>query len=242
MSFKGQFDWISSMRRGGRKSISFTLKCTNMFRSETFDAAIIDGGGRLQPMRFSQLRLKAGQSLRFDFDTVGWDWCQGDTFATLDGRGRMDSKWTLRLPTPAPGECRECHGTHHCAACQGKGFTTDLQHNVRQCASCGGTGVCQTCYMPVRGGDATAAMTGQPTGARSQYAEEVRQRKADALRQRIMQLQRKVEQAEWDKRCMQLRGIDTTARGVYMSQATLKYDLERQILDLQNELRQLEDI
>lgn len=89
MSFKGQFNWIQSMRQGGRKAISFTLTCTNLFKSETFDAAIIDSTGQQQPMLFSQLSLGAKKSFRFDMDTVGWDWCQGDTFAVLD---KMD-KW-----------------------------------------------------------------------------------------------------------------------------------------------------
>ena len=52
MSLKGQFVWIQSMRQGGRKAISFTLTCTNLFQSETFDAAIIDGVGQIEPMRF----------------------------------------------------------------------------------------------------------------------------------------------------------------------------------------------
>lgn len=59
MSFKGQFNWIQSMRQGGRKAISFTLTCTNLFKSETFDAAIIDSTGQQQPMLFSQLSLGA---------------------------------------------------------------------------------------------------------------------------------------------------------------------------------------
>ena len=45
MSFRGKFEWINSIRQGGRKAISFTLKCSNMFQTETFDAAIMDGTG-----------------------------------------------------------------------------------------------------------------------------------------------------------------------------------------------------
>ena len=58
MSFKGQFNWIQSMRQGGRKAISFTLTCTNLFKSETFDAAIIDGTGQQQPMFAIVIRRK----------------------------------------------------------------------------------------------------------------------------------------------------------------------------------------
>ena len=59
MSFKGEFYWIRSMRQGGRKAISFTLTCTNLFQSETIDAAIVDGTGQLQPMIFRQQTIKA---------------------------------------------------------------------------------------------------------------------------------------------------------------------------------------
>ena len=105
MGLKGDFSWIQCMRQGGRKAISFTLTCNNMLQSETFDAAIIDGSAQLQPMMFRQLNLPAKKSLRFDFDTVGWDWCQGDTFAILDKKGQVDKKWQLNLKVPAPGDC-----------------------------------------------------------------------------------------------------------------------------------------
>ena len=118
MGFKGQFTWIQCMRQGGRKAISFTLTCNNMLQSETFDAAIIDGSAQLQPMMFRQLNLPAKKSLRFDFDTVGWDWCQGDIFAILDKKGQVNKKWQLNLKVPAPGDCKECHGTHKCRYCK----------------------------------------------------------------------------------------------------------------------------
>ena len=52
MSLKGEFFWIRSMRQGGRKAVSFTLTCTNMFQSETVDAAIIDAQGQgIPPFR-----------------------------------------------------------------------------------------------------------------------------------------------------------------------------------------------
>ena len=168
MSFKGQFNWIQSMRQGGRKAISVTLTCTNLFKSETFDAAIIDCTGQQQPMLFSQLSLGAKKSFRFDMDTVGWDWCQGDTFAVLDKNGQMgkDNKWTLNIHVPAPGECRDCHGT----------------------------GMCQTCYVPIRN-VVNPIATFQPnsnieyrynsTSADSSNQEAAKQRKIAALRQRI---------------------------------------------------------
>ena len=81
MSFRGKFNWFQSIRQGGRKAISFTLTCSNMFQTETFDAVIIDGTGQNNPMFFHQEQLAAGKSFRFDIDSVGWDWCQGDIFA-----------------------------------------------------------------------------------------------------------------------------------------------------------------
>ena len=96
MSFRGEFNWIQCLHQGGRKAISFTLKCTNMFQTETFDAAIIDGNGQLQPMMFRQQRLAANKSLRFDFDTVGWDWCQGDTFAIIGAT--IADNFGVRMP------------------------------------------------------------------------------------------------------------------------------------------------
>lgn len=245
MSFRGEFNWIQCLHQGGRKAISFTLKCTNMFQTETFDAAIIDGNGQLQPMMFRQQRLAANKSLRFDFDTVGWDWCQGDTFAIIDKKGQMDkkNKWTLNLRVPAPGECRECHGTHKCKYCNGTGMITNhRQHEIESCTACHGTGVCQNCYVPFRNGAAggTVGMGSTYNPADMPNPSAARQHKADSLRQRIQELQAKLERAEWDERIMKLRGTDVSSRRVYMSQVGLKYQYERQLSELQYELQQLE--
>ena len=241
MSFKGQFNWIQSMRQGGRKAISFTLTCTNLFQSETFDAAIIDGTGQQQPMLFSRLSLAAKKSFRFDMDTVGWDWCQGDTFAVLDKNGQIgkDNKWTLNIHVPAPGECRDCHGTDN------------YTHEISSCEVCHGTGVCQTCYVPFRN-VANSASTFQPnegtvygynsTSGDSSNKEAAKQRKIAALRQSIQELQAKIERADWDERIMKLRGTDISSRRVYMSQVNLRYQYERQLSELQYKLQQLESL
>lgn len=254
MSFKGQFNWIQSMRQGGRKAISFTLTCTNLFQSETFDAAIIDGTGQQQPMLFSRLSLAAQKSFRFDMDTVGWDWCQGDTFAVLDKNGQIgkDNKWTLNIHVPAPGECRDCHGTHKCKQCNGTGIVTDnYTHEISSCEVCHGTGVCQTCYVPFRN-VANSASTFQPnegtvygynsTSGDSSNKEAAKQRKIAALRQSIQELQAKIERADWDERIMKLRGTDISSRRVYMSQVNLRYQYERQLSELQYKLQQLESL
>ena len=125
MGLKGQFNWIQSLRLGGRKAISFTLKCTNLLGDETFDAAIIDGSGASQPMYFTNQSIPARKSLRFDYDTVGWDWCQGDRFVILDKRGKIKTEWTVNMKTYAYGECPSCHGTHRCSHCSGNGRLTD---------------------------------------------------------------------------------------------------------------------
>lgn len=254
MSFKGQFSWIQSVRQGGRKAISFTLTCTNFFQSETFDAAVIDSTGQLQPMLFTQLTLGAKKSLRFDVDTVGWDWCQGDTFAILDKNRQIDknNKWTLNIKVPAPGECRDCHGTHKCKYCNGMGIVTDnYTHEISSCEVCHGTGVCQACYVPFRNA-ASVGVGFQPnvmgefgcnaSQSGSSNQEAAKQRKIAALRRSIQELQAKIERADWDERMMKLRGTDISSRTVYMSQVNLKFQYEKQLSELQYKLQQLENL
>lgn len=254
MSFKGQFNWIQSMRQGGRKAISFTLTCTNLFQSETFDAAIIDGTGQLQPMMFTQLTLGAKKSLRFDMDTIGWDWCQGDTFAILDKNRQIDKhcKWTLNIKVPAPGECRDCHGTHKCKQCNGTGIVTNNHtHEISSCEVCHGTGICQTCYVPFRNvansapafqSNAGTVYGCNSTSVDTSNKEAAKQRKIAALQQSIQELQVKIERADWDERIMKLRGTDISSRNVYMSQVNLKFQYERQLSELQYKLQQLENL
>ena len=243
-SFKGQFNWFQSMRQGGCKAISFTLTCTNIFQSETFDAAIIDGTGQLQPMVFTQLTLGAKK----------WDWCQGDTFAILDKNRQMDkhNKWTMNIKVPAPGECRDCHGTHKCKQCNGTGLVTNnYTHEVSSCNVCRGTGVCQACYVPFRN-VATTSVNFQPnvmggygynaSSNVSSNQEAAKQRKIAALRQSIQELQAKIERADWDERMMKLRGTDISSRRVYMSQVNLKLQYERQLCELQYRLQQMEKL
>ena len=254
MSFKGKFNWIQSMRQGGRKAISFTLTCTNIFQSETFDAAIIDGTGQLQPMVFTQLTLGAKKSLRFDMDTIGWDWCQGDTFAILDKNRQIDKhcKWTLNIKVPASGECRDCHGTHKCKQCNGTGIVTNNHtHEISSCEVCHGTGICQTCYVPFRNvansspafqSNAGTVYGCNSTSVDTSNKEAAKQRKIAALQQSIQELQVKIERADWDERIMKLRGTDISSRNVYMSQVNLKYQYERQLSELQYKLQQLENL
>lgn len=68
-----------------------------------------------------------------------------------------------------------------------------------------------------------------------------KQRKIESLRQRVQELQMKVERADWDERVMKLRGTDIASRHTYMSQVGLKYQYEKQLTNLQYELQQLEN-
>lgn len=253
MSLKGSFYWSHSMRQGGRKVISFTLKCTNLFQSETLDAAIMAGTGQIQPMIFRQIMIKAKETLRFDFDTVNWDWCQGDIFAILDKKGQMDRKWVLNLKTYAPGECPECHGTHKCWCCNGTGIVSDRRtHTISQCSTCYGTGVCQACFIPMRnasrisGGNVFYDPAGNISygdGGQQLGRENVaRQRKIAALRARINELNSKLEEAKFQERVMRLRGTDITSRTVFTSNASLIYRYEKDLINLQHELSQLEQM
>ena len=245
MSFKGEFYWIRSMRQGGRKAISFTLTCTNLFQSETIDAAIVDGTGQLQPMIFRQQTIKAKESLRFDFDTVDWDWCQGDIFAVLDKKGQMGQKWVLNLKTYAPGECPECHGTHKCRQCNGTGMLFHRPtHTYNQCEACNGTGICQTCFVPLRN---TSNATFAPGGTeysvgQNPNVDAARQRKIAALKQRISEIREKLEDAKYEERIMRLRGTDLTSRTVYTTHASLIYRYETELINLQSQLSQLEQM
>lgn len=237
MGLKGDFSWIQCMRQGGRKAISFTLTCNNMLQSETFDAAIIDGSAQLQPMMFRQLNLPAKKSLRFDFDTVGWDWCQGDTFAILDKKGQVDKKWQLNLKAPAPGDCKECHGTHRCRYCNGIGRITNYKtHELSSCQTCYGTGICQTCYVPMRNQQFfDNGYNPMPN------LEMNRQRRINDLRMRINELQSKIDKMEWDERMARMKGSNVSSYFLSRSLLQLKYTYQTQIIKLQSELRQLEN-
>lgn len=234
------------MRQGGRKAISFTLTCTNLFQSETIDAAIVDGTGQLQPMIFRQQTIKAKESLRFDFDTVDWDWCQGDIFAVLDKKGQMGQKWVLNLKTYAPGECPECHSTHKCRQCNGTGMIFHRPtHTYNHCEVCNGTGICQTCFVPIRN---TSNITNTPeenaiySGGQHPNVDATRQRKIAALKSRISEVRQKLDDAKYEERIMRLRGTDITSRTVFTSHASLIYMYEKELTNLQSQLSQLEQM
>ena len=241
MSFKGEFIWIQSIRLGGRKSISFTLSCKNFLSSETFNAAILDPSGSIQPLYFTEQSIPARMSLRFDYDTVGWDWCQGDKFVILDKKGRIKEEWVVNMRTFAYGECPTCHGTHRCPECSGSGRITDRQtHMIESCRDCAGTGQCQTCYLPVR----SSSNVGQNLGfnQKTNHAEVSRQRRIAAINSRIYELRAKIEKIEWDIRIMKLKDHKYSSYTTYTSILQLKFTYEQQLINLQSELHQLESM
>ena len=239
MKFKGEFSWVKSVRQGGRKAISFTLKCTNFITSETFNAAILDASGLSQPLYFSNQSIPARKSLRFDYDTVGWDWCQGDKFVILDKKGKIKAEWVANMKTYDYGECPTCHGTHRCPQCTGSGHITDkYTHMIETCQLCAGTGQCQTCYLPVRDNSDISRSMG--LDQRTNNAEVSRQRRIAAISSRIYELRSKIEKIEWDLRIMKLKDQSYSSHTTYTSILQLKLTYEQQLIQLQYELEQLE--
>lgn len=240
MGLKGKFEWYNSLRLGGRKAISFILSCDNLFQGETFDCAIMANNGLAQPMIFRKLKLKAKQFLQFNFDTVDWQWNNGDTFVILGKNDSIKKKWPLSLQMYASGECPECHGTHKCRKCSGKGFLNLPNHRVVQCDVCAGTGICQTCYVPQRNVSAPN-YPGSP-GIGQNSGLNAKERQIEGLRKNIADLQSKIEKTEWDMRMMQLKDMDRTNSSVYLSYNQLLHQYNIQMINLQSQLEQLEQL
>ena len=241
MRFNGKFEWFISLHQGGKKAISFTLTCKNMLMPETFDCAIIDSSGQVPPQIRRQVKLKPNESFTFNYDTCRWDWCQGDFFAILGKNDKIEKRWDLNLKVYSRGECPDCHGTHRCVKCNGSGTIKHHEsHTFSMCTACNGTGLCQTCYVPVRQGSNMANVVYDGVSMPDPHAS--RQRKIEALRQTIRELQAKIEQAEWDRRMMQLDGLDRSSYITYSSQLELKHQYELQLINAQHELQQLENM
>jgi len=238
MSFRGKFEPFTSLRQGGKKSYSFVLTCKNMLMPETFDCAIMDCSGQQQTQFYRHLKLKANESKVFNYDTCGWDWCQGDSFVILNEKDKILQRWDLNLKIYARGECPECHGGHKCAKCNGSGVITDIHtHTISSCRVCNGTGICQTCFVPIRSGSAIAQ---EVYGTHSlPNADMTKQRKVSALQQTISNLEAQIAKADMDARMMQLKGLDVSARTAYMAHIELQHTLQRQLLNAQYELQQL---
>lgn len=241
MGFIGSFDWFTSLHQGGKRAISFTLTCKNMLMPETFDCAIIDSTGQQLTQIRRRLKLKPNESFTFNYDTCGWDWCQGDFFAILGKNDKIQERWDLNLRVYGRGECPECHGSHRCVKCNGTGTIRNQHtHTISTCPTCNGTGVCQKCYVPMRSG--TNLANEVYGNVQMPNPEMNRQRKIAALRKSISELQSKIERTDWDLRMMQLKGMDVSSHTTYSSQLELKFQYERQLTQAQYELQQLESL
>lgn len=239
MSFKGTFRWIKSLNQGGRKAISFTLKNDNLIKTETIDAAIVDGSNIVPTRRFYGLKLKAGQSATFDIDNNSWDWAQGDFFAILDSKGQIAQKWDLNLPMMAPGECKECHGTHKCSACGGQGKILNRNiHIYEMCTVCHGTGICQTCFIPTRQNSPHSPIY-SPVAPQQPLGGGMNSLKYDKIRAQIRDLEHKVYMLEQENLNIQRHNNVATMHSVYLSNSQLKTKYELEIIRLQSMLNSL---
>ena len=232
MSLKGTFErrMMIQSRVGGVAIYSFTLSNTDWFGSETFDSMLCDGAG-LQPRFYRGLKLKAGESMRFDYETVGWSWCQGDFFAILGRKDKIEKSWPLNLKEYRPGECPECHGTRKCSHCKGQGYSFVFQSGLSSCPYCGGTGVCQTCNVPRRTPTMTVGSAYPPNGGRRRH------RPAAVIQNDIMDVQRQIDQIEWNWKMRDLGRSPNVGYGLKSSEIQLRYTLQQRLSKLQEELR-----
>lgn len=240
MGLKGQFNWYESLRLGGRKAISFVLRCDNLLRGETFDCAIVDGRGQTEPQVRRGLELGPRQEFRFDYDSCGWDWCAGDYLAILGKNDGVKERWVCNPRIYGRGECPQCHGTLRCPQCGGTGTITDRRtHTISACMACRGTGVCQECYVPVRQGSLGWSAAG---GGRGPDAAGARRSQIAELQRFIDDLQRKIENEEFALRMMQLKDTDLSSQSAYMARLSLKSQYERDLITAQYKLQQLEHL
>lgn len=248
MSMDLEYDWMryGSLKKGGQLSFALKITCTRWWKTEKVAYTLVDGSGQLPP-RQGYIELEAGQSVIIDYDHDGWDWCNGDYIIIYDNKGREYDRQIFRMKTYGPGECPECHGSHHCATCHGTGRITDKMHMVSTCPRCLGTGVCQTCYVPTRNGGMTASVgsTGSTVATNTNpNAELSLQQKIIAIRRRIADLESMISQCEFDERMRKMRtanfGYDTSRTTDDMRQAQLKYTYQSQLIQLRHELEQLE--
>lgn len=162
MGLKATFCKKNSVRFAGVPIAAFQIENTNWLRTETIDLAISDCYGQ-NTQYYRKIVLKSGYVYELSYDTGDWEVCQGDIVSLLDKDNRVVRQWQVNFPVYGPGECPECHGSHQCRHCRGEGFVYPQGRieNFQSCPACGGTGVCQTCYVPMRG----HRLGGAPIGA-----------------------------------------------------------------------------
>lgn len=150
MGFKGKFKQVHCNKLGGRMW-SFELTNTDWFGQSVYNIGIYDIF-RQNPWFWRNQVLGSGDTVAYNYDTVDWSFCQGDTVVLLDDNDQILQQWTLEIPEYGPGECPECHGSHVCRKCGGQGFLFPQRGDevVVKCPDCDGLGTCQTCYVPRR--------------------------------------------------------------------------------------------
>jgi len=150
MGFKGKFKQMHCNRLGG-KMWSFELTNTDWFGKSVYNIGIYDIY-RQNPWFWRNQVLKSGDTVAFNYDTVDWLFCQGDTVVLMDNNDNVLDSWTLQLREYGPGECPECHGSHVCRRCGGQGhvWPRGKMEEYAKCPDCDGTGICQTCNVPRR--------------------------------------------------------------------------------------------
>lgn len=242
MGFKGQFSWITSLHQGGRKAISFTLKNTNLLKTATFDIAIVDGSNLIPTKYFRGQKLRAGQYATYDIENGAWDWAQGDFICILDSKGRQipDLTWILRLPELAPGECKDCHGSHQCNSCGGTGrILNRYTHTYQPCTICRSTGICQTCFIPTRQNSPNSPLYMANVPGVSPSSSATNARKAEAIRAQIQELEHKVYLLEQENLNIQRNGQTLSLRSIFENNNNLIHRYKIEMLNLQNLLNSL---
>lgn len=146
-TFEGKFVRSNSPRTGVI-IVSFILSNTNWFRDKTIDIWIHDVSGQRQ--RRMTLETHNNRSYTFNVETMGWDWAEGDVFAIVNKRGKVEQQWQCKLSEGRRGVCPSCGGTQKCSACNGEGYWLTDNYHIQKCNVCGGTGICQHCYVPTR--------------------------------------------------------------------------------------------
>lgn len=200
--------------------------------------------------------MKHGDVLSFNIDTLqGFaenynGWCQGDFFAILDKHGRHKQKWLLNIKEYAQGECPECHGAQRCSYCHGNGQVyINASMSYESCRHCGGTGVCPTCYVPKRAVNANNIIYNPLSGGgtpiigvsyeRSQDKRAMQMQHRAQIEQEIMNLRGKIQKIDFDLNIMKLKSQEVSQRNVYLSYVNLKYQYQRQLIELQSRLNTL---
>ena len=194
MALKGTFNKKLAVLPNGTQRNIFTLVIHNSdwLGHERFTVRF-SSMGEVNTASFD-IDLKAGQVIELDIRNTGWDWCMGDYAEVVDNKGKVRQRWDFKPVVYRAGACPDCHGTHKCPTCQGRGRWVDKQRNYVYCPACHGTGQCQTCYVPVRGANDAGGAGEQLSADYSQPANLRHHRPATVIQGEIKRKERELEQ------------------------------------------------